>query len=345
MGSLLACLLGRQGRQVTVWEKRIDLPQSSMAIGITPPSLDLLDDLGLGDAFRSRGIFIPRARVYENQEPCGMLDFRVSEQEILSLPQAGTLELLREAFQTYPSVTYRSGTHFPLEVLAGTEEWVIGCDGARSQIREAAGFRVRRKQYGAAFVMADVADDEHLGPDARLYFSSSGAVESFPLPGNQRRWVAQVLPGHLPSIEHLMERVKRASGFDLRDRTPHALWPFEPRRSVVDRYVSGKVILCGDAAHEMSPIGGQGMNTGFADAAHVASVFEHPTPEGWTAYTKVRKRAFAASASRAALGMFLGTRTGDGWSRIRRNVIRHLLDHPRSHDTLSRTFAMRNLPS
>lgn len=344
VGSLLTCLLGRAGREVTVWEPRMELPDCSMAIGITPPSLDILDDLGVGDRFRDQGVQIERARVFENGQECGELRFRPSEGAILSLPQSGTLQILRDTLQQYPSVTFRLGEAFPEDLLR-EDGRVLACDGAKSGIRRRTGIPFHTHAYGVRFVMADFPDAEELGPDARLYFSAQGAIESFPLPGKQRRWITQVTPGSEPGLPYLIERVRKAIGIDLAVRPSSPAWPFDPAWGLAERYHEGNVILCGDAAHQMSPIGGQGMNTGFADALHLARALENPTPAALRTYTRVRQKAFRAAARRAAWGMWLGTRTGPAWSPVRRHLLALALGHRIPHNTLARTFSMRNLPA
>ena len=53
VGLLLANLLGAQGVRTCLFDKRTEPQTSSMAIGITPPSLEILKRLGLDEVFRS----------------------------------------------------------------------------------------------------------------------------------------------------------------------------------------------------------------------------------------------------------------------------------------------------
>lgn len=342
VGSLLACLLAQQGREVILYEKRTGLPEASMAIGITPPSLAILDTLGLKTAFLEQGILIPRARVFEAQRECGTLEFTPGQQ-ILSLPQFQTLKLLRERLADYQEVTFLEGTAWEPSDTAAHPGRIIACDGAHSPLREHLGFVTRQKTYGANFVMADFPDLETLGPDARIWFSPEGALESFPLPGQHRRWIAQCVNAP-PTLETLRTRVMETAKINLEGRPHSEPYAFTPRRLLAASYVKENVILCGDAAHIMSPIGGQGMNTGFADAAHLARILPEPSVRELTNYTRDRRRAFRTASRRVALGMALGTRTGPAWSHTRHTFLQSALASPGTHQFLADTFSMKNLP-
>jgi hypothetical protein len=113
----------------------------------------------------------------------------------------------------------------------------------------------------------------------------------------------------------------------------------------------GALSLCGDAAHVMSPIGGQGMNIGFADAWHLAAVMRRlfqthePHASLFARYETDRRRACRIAANRAGRGMWLGTRTGRIPSACAPCVIRHaLLRFPLSRH-LPRYFAMLTIPN
>lgn len=345
VGLLLAHLLHQQDFHIQIFEKRSTFPPLSMAIGITPPSLDILASLGLREAFEQAGIAIGGAQVFENHQPLGRLGFEHAGDHILSLPQCQTLNILREHLTRLPRVQLHEDCPFTEHTPLPDHTPIIGCDGHRSSVRQRAGIPLHSKDYSQQFLMADFQDIENAGPDARLFFSPRGSVESFPLPGSLRRWVVQIIPGQKPDIPYLIQRVQDAAGVELKNVEHGTPTSFTPRRALAAQFHKGPFILCGDAAHQLSPIGGQGMNTGFADAFQLAAALcaseVSPALKTWS---HQRRRAFNRAATRAALGMRLGTLTGDRASRIRAVLLRNLLRHSLSAQTLSRTFAMLNLP-
>lgn len=373
VGLLLANLLGRKGLRTLLVEKNVTPPEESMAIGITPPSLELLNQLHLDQDFVNRGIPVRQAEVFENDRHAGSLSFANLASPypfILALPQADTIELLEKNLATDGHVEVRRGTRLVgLEQSPGlvratlqqqgspqTEQisaaFLAGCDGHCSLVRQLTGLnRSAVKRYPVHFLMADSADETGLDARARLYFSPGGSLESFPLPGRRRRWILQT-EDHVepPDGALLVREVCRRTGYDLTGRLCGRPTAFTPQRFISRRYFQQRVALCGDAAHVMSPIGGQGMNTGFADAAYLAEVLRQHFCCGkdyaalFAAYDHDRRTAFKVAADRAARGMWLGTRRGKPASWLRLLILKALLG-PLFATSLPAYFAMLTIPN
>lgn len=374
VGLVLANLLGIRGLRVLAVDRRPRPPLQSMAIGITPPSMAILQRMGLDALFTQRGVPICTARVFENRALLGDVDFsrlRAEHRFILSLPQAMSSRILEKNLERHPSVRLLRGVEVvglsrePDQVRialadldSGRRQEVVasflaGCDGYRSRIRDLAGFRKKGKTYRARFIMADCNDRTGLGSGAHLYFGKEGSVESFPLPENRRRWIVQD-NSRRPDPAAMGDRIRRIvahrSGFDLSGSTMEFQSVFRPVRLQATQYFRGRVVLCGDAAHTMSPIGGQGMNTGWADAEHLCLALARSiTDPGATEkelerYQIARRRAFRVAADRSARGMWLGTRTGPFWSWLRRGLIVGILLRPPVRARLAPYFAMLTIP-
>ena len=373
VGLLLANLLGRKGLRTLLVEENVTPPEESMAIGITPPSLELLNQLQLDQDFVNRGIPVRRVEVFENDRPAGRLSFANLASPypfILALPQADTIELLAESLAADDHVEVRRGTRLvSLEQSPGlvrvnlqpkgsphieriSAAFLAGCDGHRSLVRQLAGLnRTAAKRYPVHFLMADSEDETGLGAKARLYFSPSGSLESFPLPGRRRRWILQTETHVEPPDGALLSRqVRRKTGYDLTGRLCGRPSAFTPQRFICRRYFQQRVVLCGDAAHVMSPIGGQGMNTGFADAAYLAEALREHFCCGkdyaalFAAYDHDRRTAFKVAADRAARGMWLGTRRGQPASWLRLLLLKALLGSLFAN-ILPAYFAMLTIPN
>ena len=125
---------------------------------------------------------------------------------------------------------------------------------------------------------------------------------------------------------------------------------FAPRRLDCDQLYDGRILLCGDAAHVMSPIGGQRMNTGFADAEFAAEMLhailrndEAPEPL-LAAYNRVRRRAASTAATRAAIGMGIGVWTGRWRSLLRDFIFRRLVFGGPFACLVGPWFSMQSIP-
>lgn len=347
VGLLTACFLGQSGLKVLVLEKRSEPIAHSAAIGITPPSLHILAKVGLDATFLAQGVKVRDCVVHGERGRLGCVSFREIPDKfrwVLSLPQRDTIALLQQRLAEFPNVELRMGHEVaeieqkPDQVVVRSSSgesshqhrarWLVACDGSRSRVRDLLGVRAPGKSYPCHFVMGDFVENTQLGDEAHLFFKAEGSVESFPLPGGLRRWIVQTDSNmQKPPRGLVSELVRRRTGIEVsaEDQTNEST--FTPRRFNCDRYFKGRVILCGDAAHGMSPIGGQGMNTGFADAEFLAEILpailqrgQNPEPL-LRAYQRYRRKAASTAIFRAEWGMWLGTWKGKTRSLIRDFII------------------------
>lgn len=369
VGLLLGNILGLYGVRCLILERKSERSHASMAIGVTPPSLGILQKLGLSEAMVAGGVTVNQARVHEAGRFVGEVSFHSLEGDfpfILSIPQWRTIEILRGNLVEFPHVKLMEGmevegiesgedgawviarSHQGTEVFSA--DFVAGCDGLKSTVRDLAGIGLKRKDYGCRFVMADFKDRTGYASDAYLFFGPEGSVESFPLPGGERRWICQVLEGKQEASDVEM-LVRRRCGIELGGSRISDYSFFSPHWMLCRQYFHGRVVLCGDAAHVMSPIGGQGMNTGFADAELLGFVLQSIINQGAEAdslfrlYNSVRRRAFRVAAGRAERGMWLGTRRGRLASNLRGLFIRtFLIGLGTVRERLPAYFAMQTIP-
>jgi 2-polyprenyl-6-methoxyphenol hydroxylase-like FAD-dependent oxidoreductase len=151
----------------------------------------------------------------------------------------------------------------PRDVVA---EWVVGCDGHHSFVREAAGIEFPGADIEAQWAVFD-ATIEGWQNDYDLVFPylDQPPVILTPLP--ERRWRVYLRP-----TSDTSDLVAEA-GEVLRRYAPGATFTdvenpvrFHCQSRIAARYRSGRVLLAGDAAHACTPAEGHGMNTGLQDA-------------------------------------------------------------------------------
>jgi 2-polyprenyl-6-methoxyphenol hydroxylase-like FAD-dependent oxidoreductase len=364
VGLVLALALHRRGVSSRVFERRPDARSGSRSIGIHPPSLELLADLGLAEPFLARGVHVKRGIAFGRDGALGIIDFSSCPGPygfILAIPQEDTESILRGALQdrapaalvvaeTRRVVDDGQGVTLHLESGGESREErasiVIGADGKSSVVRAAMGVSFDGKPYPGAYVMGDFPDTTSFGDDAAVFLHPDGLVESFPLPGRVRRWVVRLRSDEEPSLDSLADAVLRRTRHHLAPGDAHRTSSFRAERYLARSLARGRIALAGDAAHVVSPIGGQGMNVGWLGAMSLADTLASIVREGADAESSLlrdaaaRRRVAATAARRAEVNMWLGRPLQEPW--LREGLLQGLLASPARH-VLARMFTMRGL--
>ena len=307
-GMMLGLLLARAGVPVTVLEKHGDFLRDFRGDTVHPSTLAILDEIGLRETFDK----LPQRRVdhlagivagREQQ----IVDFRgLKPYDYLALvPQWDFLDMLADAGRKLPgfdlrmrhqatALTEENGRTVGVRVespeggYALRANLVIACDGRHSTLRGSAGLKAR--EYGAPmdvlwFRMPRSASD----PQDTFGIVDRGHM--MVLLNRTDYWqVAFVVPKgsdaalRARSIDALRETVSQLAPFLADRRDAIESWgtvkTLEVQVDRLQRWHAPGLLLIGDAAHAMSPIGGVGINMAIQDAVAAANALAKPVREG-----------------------------------------------------------------
>jgi len=293
-GLMMAYALARQGIQIQIIDKKSARTPSSNATWVQARTLEIFDQLGLLDSFKHYGHSCDTIYIHPNGEDSFSISFKEANSIspfILMLPQSKTEQILEDALNQLGYYVERN-----VELLdvkqddAGVTafvridedkketlktEWLIGCDGANSQVREACNLSFSGSDLKEQFLVADATINfSHFSKDQFHYYFSQGTLLTiFPLGENKYRIAANL---HLPYLRKLLTTgdvidivQERAQG-SFHISSVEWISPFWIHSKLVTKMRQASIFLAGDAAHILSPAAGQGMNMGIQDAYNLA---------------------------------------------------------------------------
>lgn len=189
---------------------------------------------------------------------------QIEAQQNLTLICPGECEAIEWAAE-HISLRLKDSSHVDAKLL-------VGADGGDSLVRELASIEAKQHPYRQLAVVANFEAEKSHRNIAYQWFRKDGVLAYLPLPDKRISIVWSTGEDHAQSLLALAQKpfcseVAQAAGHalgDLRIITPCAAFPLKLLR--VERLVSPRIALIGDAAHVLHPLAGQGVNLGFQDA-------------------------------------------------------------------------------
>jgi 2-polyprenyl-6-methoxyphenol hydroxylase-like FAD-dependent oxidoreductase len=312
-GLSLACQLIRYGIDFVIFDSKPATTPFSKALAVHARTLEIYEQMGLAQTAVERGAIGEKVRLVQSGQVKATFDFSDVGKGlspypfVLVLEQSENERLLHEHLQqqghevnwntsykglaqTASGVTVTcTGAEGQTHEISGS--YVVGCDGAKSQVRHDLGLTFGGSTFERIFYVADVRMDWELPHDGLcVCLGHEAFILFFPMRGEARYRIVGVFPEDAQEKEgaelyqaiekHVTEQAQLK--MDITDVNWFSSYRVHTRR--VDRFSSGRGFVAGDAAHIHSPAGGQGMNTGIQDAYNL----------GWKLASVLRSQAAPA---------------------------------------------------
>jgi 2-polyprenyl-6-methoxyphenol hydroxylase-like FAD-dependent oxidoreductase len=309
-GMVLGLLLARAGVEVTVLEKHSDFLRDFRGDTVHPTTLELLDELGLGERFAK----LPQSRLDGAFVPFGggqvqFADFSSlpgPHNYVAMVPQWDLLDLLADAAKEEPSFTLRMDTEAVDLVrengrVAGVEyrtkdgatgriraDLTVAADGRRSVLRGAADLRVRNypTPLDVWWFRLPRVDGDPRGAvgmfssaramillDRQTYWQSAILIPKGSDPELRRQPVTEMVASLAELAPWLGDRGEAVASWD-------DVKLLDVRLDRLSRWYLDGLLCIGDAAHAMSPVGGVGINLAVQDAVAAARLLAGPLRSG-----------------------------------------------------------------
>ena len=309
------------GLPVVLLDEDDTVSVGSRAVCHAKRTLEIFDRLGVGDRIVEKGVTWNVGRTYHREREVFSFDLLPEPGHhrpgMVNLQQYHVEQILVERAQALPAIDLRwrhkvvraipeadasGGVRLEISSDDGTytllADWLVAADGARSGIRRQLGLDMQGKVFQDRFLIADIVlggqPDAQGRAERRFWFAPTfHAGESALMhrqPDNVWRMDFQLGCQADPEVEGEPERVRarvraaldsqRLEGLDF-ELEWVSVYTFQCRRMASLRH--GRVLFAGDSAHQVSPFGARGGNSGIQDADNLVwklrQVIEGRAPE------------------------------------------------------------------
>ncbi len=324
-GLTLALMIQALGHDVSIYEASQHPDVRPRAVMVHARALEILASLGLADRFIKRGLMTPGIDFIRSDGARFTMDFSTLETSyagILNIHQPDIEDILTSAFIERGGIIYRNSAVtgfqqrnqdviFDIVGPNGTTShieanWLFGCDGARSTIRNL---------IGASFDGDTIEHEYILGEGRRekdgarnvssMLISDTGIVSWLPFKDGIVRLAG---PGRGISLnlkdEKALDSSKQVEEFFYAEQNHLVFDPqyrigelmraglYRVHKRIASHWGRGRVWLAGDAAHAHPPAGGQALNLGLSDAEAISMRLTDASVVGFDTY-EIERRAIA----------------------------------------------------
>ena len=309
-GAVLALLLGREGKHVVLLERELKPPFTARPEILASATMEVFRQLGVAERIlKEAAIPLQGLEVYQAKDQPLLTfnseDFQEYRVQPYSTDPSRTREILLEEAASTRSVEVCRGVEVR-EILRDQDKivgvkafregslvsWeaslVVGDDGGRSRIREALGIHLLTRDLPFEF-LGTAGPELVMGkPETgQVWIEPKGLTRGIfggvfmPIPGERSAFVFFLSPSARarfakgkPSefYETLSRLTPRCEGIEKNYRFPENFTVFKRPFGHAPRYVGNGAALMGDAAHPVTPAGGQGANMSVQDAMTLGRV-------------------------------------------------------------------------
>ncbi len=293
VGLSLAIDLASRGQACVLFDDDDTVSIGSRGLCYAKRTLEIWDRLGCAVPMVDKGVTWQVGKVFFGDRQVYAFDLLPEGGHrfpaFINLQQYHLENFLVERAQALPNIDLRfnskvaaivprgDGVALTIETPQGTyaveADWVVACDGARSPTRRALGLDFKGRVFEDRFLIADVRMTADFPTERWFWFEppfhSGGSTLLHKQPDDiwridfQLGWGAD--PEEEKKPERVIPRIQRMLGKDAEFELDWvSVYTFQCRR--LERFRHGHVLFAGDAAHQVSPFGARGANSGVQDA-------------------------------------------------------------------------------